>query len=39
MTSNQSTIMTKEYHDMDEHDYCEQLLKLCKEFEDKHNKL
>ena len=27
-------IMTKEYHNMEEHDYCEKLLKLCKEFED-----
>ena len=32
-------IMSKEYHDMEEHDYCEKLLKLCEEFEDKHNKL
>ena len=32
-------IMTKEYCDMQEHDYCEKLLKLCKDFEDKHNKL
>ena len=31
--------MIKEYHDMQEHDYCEKLPKLCKEFEDKHNKL
>ena len=32
-------IMIKEYHDMQEHDYCEKLPKLCQEFEDKHNKL
>ena len=24
---------------MQEHDYCKKLLKLCKEFEDEHNKL
>ena len=24
---------------MEEHDYCQKLLKVCKEFEDKHNKL
>ena len=32
-------IMTKEFCDMQEHDYCKKLLKLCKDFEDKHNKL
>lgn len=31
--------MTKEYCDMQEHDYCEKLLKLCKDIEDEHNKL
>ena len=31
-------IMTKEYHDMEEHDYSEKLLKLCEDLEEKHNK-
>ena len=39
MESVMRAIMTKEYRDMQEHDYCEKILKLCKNFEDKHNKL
>ena len=31
-------IMTKEYRDMEEHDYSEKLLKLCEDLEEKHNK-
>ena len=33
------TIMAKEYHNVKKHGYCEKLLKLCEEFEDKHNKV
>ena len=33
------TIMAEEYHNMKKHGYCEKLLKLCEEFEDKHNKV
>ena len=32
-------IITKEHHDIQDHDYCEKLLKLTKDFEDEHNKL
>ena len=32
-------ITTKEYYDIQEHDYCEKLLKLCKEFKGEHKKL
>ena len=31
-------ITTKEYYDIQEHDYCEKLLKLCKEFKGEHKK-
>lgn len=31
------TIMAKEYCHMQEHDYYERLLQLCKDFEDEHN--
>ena len=32
-------ITTKEYYDIQEQDYCEKLLKLCKEFKGEHKKL
>ena len=32
-------IMTKEYWDIQEYDYCKKLLKLCEDFEVKHNNL
>ena len=32
-------ITTMEHYDIQDHDYCEKLLKLSKDFEDEHNKL